>query len=184
MTVLEYLLIYTQSGLPIYSKCYGTFCKTAFKNPELLAGFLSAVETIPLTISSDFSLQAVKMGTSEMRFAKTTPGGHSVVIGFSEDAPDVADEVFSAVSDTLASDRFVNQDWSIISSELMNSFEEELLSSSLPKALHDYGGFQDKCTLGKQCPIHTTAYQSRAQKIWSAIKGKYAALREKMSGGK
>ncbi|MHA2379396.1 MAG: hypothetical protein ACXADO_04145 [Candidatus Thorarchaeota archaeon] len=183
MTVLEYLLIYTQSGLPIYSKCYGTFCRTAFKNPELLTGFLSAVETIPLTISSDFSLQSVKMGTSEMRFSKTTPGGHSVVIGLSEDAPDVADEVFSAVSQTLASEGFVNQDWSIISSELMASFEDELLKSSLPKALHDYGGFEDKCSMGAQCLIHTTAYQSRTQRIWGAIKDKYAALKRKMSGG-
>ncbi len=142
MTVLEYLLIYTQSGLPIYSKCYDTFCKAAFKNPELLTGFLSAVETIPLTISSDFTLKSVKMGNSEMRFTKTTPGGHSVVIGLSEDAPDVANEVFSAVSGILASGRFVNQDWSVISSDLMASFEEELLESSLPKALHDYGALR------------------------------------------
>jgi len=183
MTVLEYLLIYTRAGLPIYSKCYDTFCKTAFKNPELLTGFLSAVETIPLTISSDFSLQSVKMGTSEMRFTKTTPGGHSVVIGLAEDAPDVASEVFSAVSETLASERFVNQDWSIISTDLMASFEDELLKSSLPRALHDYGGFEDKCSMGDQCLIHTNASQSRAQRIWGAIKDKYAALKKKMSGG-
>jgi len=44
MVVLEYLMVYTESGLPIYSKCYGTFCKTAFKNPELLSGFLSALQ--------------------------------------------------------------------------------------------------------------------------------------------
>ncbi|UCH04476.1 MAG: hypothetical protein JSW05_13080 [Candidatus Thorarchaeota archaeon] len=183
MPVLEYLLIYTQSGLPIYSKCYGTFCRAAFKNPELLTGFLSAVETIPLTISSDFSLQSVKMGNSEMRFTKTTPGGHSVVIGLGEDAPDVANEVFSAVSETLASERFVNQDWSIISAELMASFEDELLKSSLPRALHDYGGFEDQCSMGDQCLIHTNASQSRAQRIWGAIKDKYAVLKKKMSGG-
>jgi hypothetical protein len=53
--VLEYLMVYTSSGLPIYSKCYGTFCKTAFKEPELLSGFLSALETIPPTIGGGLS---------------------------------------------------------------------------------------------------------------------------------
>lgn len=183
MAVLEYLLIYTQSGLPIYSKCYGTFCRAAFKNPELLTGFLSAIETIPLTISSDFSLQSVKMGNSEMRFTKTIPGGHSVVIGLGEDAPDVADEVFSAVSETLASERFVDEDWSIISTELVAAFEEELLKSSLPRALHDYGGFEDNCPMGDQCLIHTNASKSKAQRIWGTIKDKYTALKNKMSGG-
>ncbi|MHA1769287.1 MAG: hypothetical protein ACTSV3_05485 [Candidatus Thorarchaeota archaeon] len=56
MALLEYLMVYTDSGLPIYSKCYGTFCKTAFKNPELLSGFLSALQTLPLTSSDDLSL--------------------------------------------------------------------------------------------------------------------------------
>ncbi|MHA2191410.1 MAG: hypothetical protein ACXAAP_14375 [Candidatus Thorarchaeota archaeon] len=55
MGVLEYLMVYTSSGLPIYSKCYGTFCKTAFKEPELLSGFLSALETIPPTIGGGLS---------------------------------------------------------------------------------------------------------------------------------
>ncbi|MGQ4871339.1 MAG: hypothetical protein ACP6IT_05835 [Candidatus Thorarchaeota archaeon] len=51
MTKLEYLMVYTQSGLPIYSKCFGGFCKSAFESPELLAGLLSAIETIPPTLS-------------------------------------------------------------------------------------------------------------------------------------
>jgi len=65
-------MVYTEAGLPIYSKCYSTFCKTAFKNPELLAGFLSALQSLPLTISSDLSLDSVKMGPTEMRFSRTT----------------------------------------------------------------------------------------------------------------
>jgi hypothetical protein len=183
LPVLEYLLIYTQSGLPIYSKCYGTFCKTAFKQPELLTGFLSAIETIPLTLSSGMSLQSVKMGTTEMKFSKTTPGGHSVVLGLSEEAPDVAKEVFDAVSKVLAAEQFRDADWDYISSDLMEAFERELLNNALPEAMHDYGGFEDRCTLGDMCPIHTTATKSRKSRIWGSIKGKYAALKQRMSGG-
>jgi hypothetical protein len=183
LPALEYLLIYTQSGLPIYSKCYGTFCKTAFKQPELLTGFLSAIETIPLTLAGGMSLQSVKMGTTEMKFSKTTPGGHSVVIGLSEDAPEVANEVFEAVSKALAAERFRDVDWTHISTELMEAFQAELLNNTLPEAMHDYGGFEDRCTLGAMCPIHTTATKSRASRIWGSIKGKYAAMKQRMSGG-
>ncbi|MHA2187942.1 MAG: hypothetical protein ACW99V_06855, partial [Candidatus Thorarchaeota archaeon] len=178
--VLEYLMVYTASGLPIYSKCYGTFCKTAFKEPELLTGFLSALETIPPTIGGGLSLQSVKMGSTEMRFSKTTPHGHSVVIGLSENLPEVAERVFQAVSKTLESDLFKDIDWNIVSSKLMETFENELLTSTLVNALHGYGGFSDDCTLGDMCPIHTTAVQSRRQRVWVAVKAKYAAMRERM----
>jgi hypothetical protein len=182
MPPIEYLLVYTESGLPIYSKCFGLFCQTAFKNPELLTGFLSALQSIPPTISSDFSLEAVKMGSTEMRFSRTTPDGHSIVTGLSEDSPEIADRIFNAVSGVLALDRFRSTDWAYITSDLMEDFETELLQSSLGEALHDYGGFEDQCPLGDQCPIHTNAilYQTRRERIWGLIKGKYAAMRERM----
>ena len=182
MPKLEYLLVYTQSGLPIYSKCYGTFCKTAFKQPELLTGFLSAIETIPMTLSPDLSLKSVKMGETEMKFSKTTPDGHSVVIGLSKDAQDVANEVFEAVSRTLSLDKFKDADWDYITSDLMEEFEQELVNDALPGAMLEYGGFEDRCTLGDMCPIHTNATQSRASRIWEAIRGKYAAMKQRMSG--
>jgi len=184
MVVLEYLMVYTESGLPIYSKCYGSFCKTAFKNPELLAGFLTALQTLPLTLSSELSLDAVKMGPTQMRFSKTTPSGHSIVVGLGEDMPEVAESIFEGVSGILAAEQFLTVDWSYVTSDLMNAFEDKLLKSTLVDILHDYGGFEDQCSLGNQCPIHTNAllYQTRREKVWGLIKGKYAAMRERMQG--
>jgi len=184
MVVLEYLMVYTESGLPIYSKCYGVFCKTAFKNPELLAGFLTALQTLPLTLSSELSLDAVKMGPTQMRFSKTTPSGHAIVVGLGEDMPEVAESIFEGVSGILAAKQFIAVDWSYVTSDLMNAFEEKLLKSTLVDILHDYGGFEDQCSLGNQCPIHTNAllYQTRREKVWGLIKGKYAAMRERMQG--
>lgn len=181
MALLEYLMVYTESGLPIYSKCYGTFCKAAFKNPELLSGFLSALETIPLTMGGGMSLDSVRMGSTEMRFRKALPTGHSIVVGLSEDSPEVAEAVFSSVDEVLKNDRFQSADWNHVTSVIMDDFKQALLESALPKALHDYGGFKDECALGDQCPLHTTAVESRTQKVWSAIKGKYAAMRERMA---
>jgi hypothetical protein len=186
MVLLEYLMVYTESGLPIYSKCYGTFCKTAFKNPELLSGFLSALQTLPSAISSDLSLDAIKMGPTEMRFSKTTPSGHSIVVGLAEDSLEIANKVFEQVESILAKEKFVNLDWSFITSEIMNDFQDELLKSALVDALHDHGGFEDTCPLGDRCPIHTNAFRNKTRrgKIWSMVKDKYAAMRAKMSANK
>jgi len=181
--ILEYLMIYTPSGLPIYSKCYGTFCKAAFKNPELLSGLLSAIESIPGTLSSELTLQSVKMGDTEMKFSKSTPAGHTIVVGLSEDRPEIADALFDGLSATLASERFKDVDWDYITSEVMTEFEDELLNHSLTNILHHYGGFEDQCPLGNNCPIHTNAEKSRKQRIWDAIKEKYDSLKKKMSGG-
>ncbi|TFG33709.1 hypothetical protein EU527_07030 [Candidatus Thorarchaeota archaeon] len=184
MADLEYLMVYTESGLPIYSKCFGTFCKTAFKNPELLSGFLSALQTLPLTISTDLSLDSVRMGPTEMRFSRTTPSGHTIVAGLHEDNKEVAVKVFDEVSKILGSERFVNIDWSFISSDIMEEFETQLLKSALVDALHDHGGFEDQCPLGDNCPIHTNAlqYKTKRVKVWEMIKGKYASMKAKMSG--
>lgn len=178
-------MVYTEAGLPIYSKCYGTFCKTAFKNPELLSGFLSALQTLPLTMSPEMSLDSVKMGPTEMRFSRTTPTHHTIVVGLGEDSADLANKIFDAVAGVLAMDKFVSLDWTMISSDMMNDFKEELLKTALVDALHEHGGFEDKCELGDQCPLHTTAFQNttRRSKVWSIVKDKYAAMRARMSAG-
>jgi len=184
MVVLEYLMVYTESGLPIYSKCFGTFCKTAFKNPELLTGFLSAIQTLPATLSSNLSLDSVKMGSTEMRFSRTVPSGHTVVVGLHADNREIADKVFDAVSGILSSPRFVDIDWDFISSDAMHAFETELLRTTLFEALRQHGGFEDQCPLGDNCPIHTNAvqYKARRKKVWDLIKDKYVAMKARMSG--
>jgi hypothetical protein len=182
MTKLEYLMIYTESGLPIYSKCFGGFCRTAFKNPEMLSGLLSAIETNPPTLSAGLSLDSIRMGDTQMRFSKKMPSGHSIVIGLSEDAPEVVQSVSDAVGEVLGLPRFRHKDWGTITRDDMDEFKEELLKRSLVDALHNHGGFEDACPLGDQCPMHTDAVMSRRDRIWNSIKSKYRALREKMSG--
>ncbi len=182
MPKLEYLMIYTTAGLPIYSKCYGTFCKAAFANPELLTGLLSAIETIPPTLSEGLFLQAVKMGSTDMRFSKTFPGNHTIVVGLSADVPEMADVVFEAVNKALQTEPFKSIDWSLITGEDTKKLEAYLINKVLPEALHDYGGFKDECPLGDQCPLHTVGPTSTRQKIWGVFREKYRMLREKMAG--
>ncbi|TXT56037.1 MAG: hypothetical protein BAJATHORv1_30421 [Candidatus Thorarchaeota archaeon] len=182
MTRLEYLMVYTESGLPIYSKCYGHFCKAAFKNPELLSGFLSAIETIPPTLSEGLRLESVRMGDTEMRFSKTTPQGHSIVIGLSEDDSTLAEKVFEEVQSVLMQEKYRERDWSHISSDIMNEFKNDLLTTALPSALHDHDGFEDQCPLGDKCPMASLANESKNRSVWSVIKKKYQSMKERVLG--
>ncbi len=43
--MLEYIIIYQDSGLPIYSKCFSSLCGFLAKDSALLSGFLSAIES-------------------------------------------------------------------------------------------------------------------------------------------
>ncbi|MGY5876589.1 MAG: hypothetical protein RTU30_12645 [Candidatus Thorarchaeota archaeon] len=182
MTKLEYLMVYTDSGLPIYSKCFGTFCKTAFKNPELLSGFLSALQTMPLAIGEGLSLESVKMGPTQMKFSRTMPTGHSVVVGVDEDDDELVNDVFKNVNRILSADKYRDVDWTVISADMMKEFEKDLLGSALVDALHNHGGFSDECTLGDQCPMHTNAFVAQKQGgIWGAIKARYAGMRKRMA---
>ncbi len=173
-------MVYTQSGLPIYSKCYGNFCKSAFESPEMLAGLLSAIETIPPTLSEGLSLQSISMGPTTMRFSKVMPDGHSVVIGLSDENPEVAEAVFNAVERILTLDKFKSFDWSYVTSEIVEEFTSELVHGYLIDAMKNYGGFSDTCPMGDKCLLHTDALTSRRTRIWDAIKSKYDKAREMM----
>ena len=75
--MLEYIVIYQDSGLPIYSKCYSGFCGLLAKKDALFSGFLSALENFTKEMigntKENESLQAIEMQDSIMRFYRTFP---------------------------------------------------------------------------------------------------------------
>ncbi|MHA1228857.1 MAG: hypothetical protein ACTSPV_19200 [Candidatus Hodarchaeales archaeon] len=179
---LEYLMLYRRSGLPIYSKCYQGFCKVNAQDPALLSGFLSALETFSLNISgtNDTKLEAIKMGNTIMRFSRTLPKGHSIVVGLSEDNEKLANDIFNAVSDLLEK-RFKDVDWDLVTTDFSKEFEKALLEDVLIPELHDYGGFEDNCPLGDKCPMKTLPHYAQQKKsIWSNIKSTYQGLWSRM----
>ncbi len=180
VTKIEYLMVYTHGGLPIYSKCFGHFCQTAFKNPELLTGLLSALESIPPTLGDGLSLEAVKMGYTTMRFSKVMPGGQSVVIGLSEDDLATAEAVFNGVKQLFELDKFKDVDWGYVRRDIVDAFTQELVDRVLVDVMHERGGFHDECPLGDMCPMHTRADTADSRGIWSIIRSKYDELRRRM----
>ncbi|MFX1253862.1 MAG: hypothetical protein ACFFCZ_19785 [Promethearchaeota archaeon] len=177
--MLNYLMVYNEAGLPLYSKCYSDFCKATFDEPILLSGFLTAIENFATELTKGEALESIKMGQTKMFFNKTFPSGHSVVIGLSKDNPKLSKDVFNAVQALLETE-YKDIDMTIVNFDFAEEFEKQLLKNALIPALHqNHLEFEDQCPLGDQCPMKTLAADSKKGTIWSIIKKTYTSLRSK-----
>lgn len=137
---LEYLIILQQSGLPIYSKCWGNFCSVLVVDDTLLSGFLSAITSMPKMLNQNTELSAIEMGFSKLLFNYTTPTGHIICGGFRRE--EINDKVmpeingfFSQISDFLEQD-YKNTKWQNVSDETMKEFENTLLTTIVEPWFH------------------------------------------------
>lgn len=177
--MIEYLMIYQPSGLPIFSKCFGGFCKAAVTDDILLSGFLSALEIFPPAIGGG-SLKAVDMGETQFIFRKTHPSGISVVVGLTEKADrQVAQEVFNEIQ-SLLEDKYSNIKWDEIIQEAFEEFRKDLYENTLVRVLHKYGAFEDRCPRGVRCLMHTKATDTDKRSIWGRFRGVYNKIRSMM----
>ncbi len=177
--MIEYLMVYMPSGLPIYSKCFSGFCKANATDDILLSGFLSALESFPTMVGGE-ALKAVEMGNTSFIFRKTTPSGSSVAMGVSKGADlEEAQDVFNQIQ-ILLEEKYNTANWDVISPSDYEAFKKDLLENTLEPALHKYGGFEDRCQLGDQCAMGTTAIDTEKQPIWSRFRSGYTKMRAMM----
>ncbi|MFX0174548.1 MAG: hypothetical protein ACFE9L_21935 [Candidatus Hodarchaeota archaeon] len=183
MSDLEYLMIYPDSGIPIYSKCYSGICGIAAKDPALLTGFLTALENFAAEFLSesksedDNPLEAITMGRTILRFKKTLPTGHSLALGLKKDDVKLANDIFDAVENLLET-KYRYQNWELIDQSFGKEFEKALLNEALIPALHFHGGFEDNCPKRDNCPMKTIPTKKKT--IWTILKEKYQKIWNQM----
>ncbi|MFX0183944.1 MAG: hypothetical protein ACFE95_12745 [Candidatus Hodarchaeota archaeon] len=183
MSDLDYLMIYLDSGIPIYSKCYSGICGIAAKDPALLTGFLTALENFATEFFSESKnednspLEAITMGKTILRFKKTLPTGHSLALGLKKDDLKLANDIFDAV-ESLLEEKYRYQNWDLIDENFGKEFEQALLNEALMPALHMHGGFEDNCPKGDNCPMKTSPTQKKT--IWTILKEKYQKIWSRM----
>lgn len=137
---LEYLIILQQSGLPIYSKCWGNFCAVLTVDDTLLSGFLSAITSMPKMLNQNTELSSIEMGFSKLLFNYTTPSGHIICGGFRKEEinPKVMpaiNEFFTQISNFLESE-YKDAKWNNLSDEQIKDFENKLLTTIVEPWFH------------------------------------------------
>lgn len=176
-------MVYQENGLPIFSKCYSGFCGLVAKEPVLLSGFITALQGFATEISDpisreDSAIQAITMGHTVLRFKKTLPTGHLIAVGLSEDRPDIANDIFNEV-ETLLEKKYGQTNWAIIDTDFGKEFEQALLEEALIPALHQHGGFEDRCPRGDMCPMRILPTVEK-KSIWTMLKDRYHIIRKRM----
>jgi hypothetical protein len=178
---LEYMMVYQQNGLPIFSKCFKGFCAISSQDPALLSGFLTALQSFStqLTLSSESktsSLEAMKMGPTVMRFSRVLPSGHNVVLGLSEDSPSLAKEIFDGV-EKFVQTHYQDTNWSIITTTQGEDFGRRVIEEVLSPLFHREGGWADTCPLGESCAMKALPTKDDQKiSIWETIKRSYRKL--------
>lgn len=176
---LEYILIFEQTGIPIYSRCFGSFCASMSFDPTLLSGFLSALSTMPSLIGhEEDKLQSVDMGSTKLNFSQTTPSGHIISIGIIKSTVDKntdmeVNKLFSAINQFLE-ENYKDVNWSILDQEERDEFEKKMITDIIPnnvKTFHNH----DICNEG-ECPLDTkNVLTSDKKTIWEKLNYLYTS---------
>ncbi len=81
---IEYIMIYTDVGIPVYSHCFSNFCKELKKTETLLMGFLSALSIMRDVFSSE-RISTIEHNDITMVFYEI-PCKKTMVIGVNTEA--------------------------------------------------------------------------------------------------
>ena len=181
---LEYLIIFQQSGLPVYSKCYGGFCSTLNRDETLLSGFLAALSELPKMFGQETSIQSIDMGSSKLAFSRTKSNNFIICIGYplaevSSENTHLVQRLFLDIEHILE-EYIKNTKVNDMSDTESNRIENALLNKILNpwfKITHT----NDSCPLGDNCPLMVTKKtEGRKVKIWNKLKDVYGSIKVRM----
>jgi len=133
---LEYIIIFKEEGIPIYSQCYGSFCARVGFDESLYSGFLSALTSMPSMFGDEKGLQSVEMGFTKLHFSKTTPSGHVICVGIDKATIDDVDinnqlEVFYNNINSILEDEYKDFTWVKTNPDDIEEFENILLHKAI-----------------------------------------------------
>ncbi len=183
-TSLEYVLIFQQSGLPIYTRCMGQVCKMMAVDETLLSGFLSAISTLPSMFGQDSSERmAIELGKFKLMFHPTKKNNHIICIGipaeqYNQEAESSIREALSEIERVLE-DEFRDEDWNFLSREKISRLEHALAEQVFLKYFevsetpHEH---DEKCPLG---PVGIIEPEGRRQNqpIWTRLSNLYKSMK-------
>ena len=164
--ILEYLIVFQKSGLPIFSKCFGDFCGVLLVDETLLSGFLSAMTTMPTFFGKkETNLNAVEMGYTKLLFSHTLPSGHVICLGFEKHSLTPQNEkkiafLFEKINNFIESD-YKDLEWSMVSTEEIKPILEKLLEKIINPWIHFSVGYTKEHQ--KECPICIDGYIFRGE---------------------
>ena len=176
---LEYLIIYEDSGQPIYSRCWGHVCGLLGKKDELLTAFLAAVSTMPgMFAESDTKVHSMSIGSLKLLFYYTKVND-VICAAFKEkdvntETMEIINTLFKEISQLL-DEEFRDAPWDKLNDPLVKAFEKKLLSNIIYPWFH-VASPSDGSSHDADCPLCMPSLLSTDLKLpfWGRIKNSYS----------
>ncbi|HKZ42096.1 MAG TPA: hypothetical protein VJ044_14120 [Candidatus Hodarchaeales archaeon] len=181
---LEYLMIFQQSGIPIYSKCWGDFCALLVADESLLSGFLAAITTMPKMFGKgEANLQSIDMGFTKLAFNFTSPSGHVMVVGFPQSSGGKQSEKYVKILNNrinaVIEEEYKGTKWEFLSTEELKGFETKLLQEIVYPWLHMVSNQAHdlNCTMCIDAVARPDT-QGKRRPIWETLSETYSSIRK------
>jgi peroxiredoxin Q/BCP len=183
---LEYLIIYEDSGQPIYSRCWGNVCGLLGQKDELLTAFLAAVSTMPgMFAESDTKVHSMSIGSLRLLFFYTK-GDNVICAAFKEkdvntETMEIINPLFDKISQLL-DEEFRDAPWDKLNDPLVQSFQKKLLSNIIYPWFHVVSPI-DGSSHDADCPLCMPSLLSTDKKIpfWGRIENSYSTDTQSLS---
>lgn len=189
MLKLQYLIIYQNSGLPIYSRCFADLCKISMKDDILLSGFLSALsqavgytdfegeelsfEEEPIMVNTEGgSLKSVEFSDMKLLFYYLDLGTVTIAAGFpmkdyvDDENREVIELFFSSLQSFM--EAYDLEGLVYYDSEKYKGFEEEIVAKVIDPWMKKHG-IKNKCPLGDHCPYRMGIYENEKGSIFERL---------------
>ena len=195
---LEYLIIYTNTGIPIYARCFSDICKTSIGNPTLFSAFLASLnqfakldpEHIPeelelngyplkVNFNNEEGVNHVLLEDLELMFFYADMDDITIAAGYNASKYDRNDTIpvfldFMKDVEVFLKD-YKDNNWNDVDTNILMMFETELLKNIIHPffEVHD---IKDTCALGVNCPFRIAIYEEQGS-IFDRLRAKVVEYR-------
>ncbi|MFX1538790.1 MAG: hypothetical protein ACFFDI_31770, partial [Promethearchaeota archaeon] len=176
---LEYLIIYEDSGQPIYSRCWGNVCGLLGKKDEILTAFLAAVSTMPgMFAESDTRVHSMSIGSLKLLFSYTETD-NVICAAFKEadvntETMELINKLLNSISQLLDVE-YQETPWDRLNHPKVQGFEKELLSNIIYPWFHVASPINGS-SHENDCPLCMPTLLSMDKKlpVWEKINSSYS----------
>lgn len=174
-------MIYTDSGIPVYSYCFSSFCKELKKTETLLMGFLSAI-TILREVFSNEKISTIEHHDITMVFyglpcKKTIVIGVNTEIYNSNPHNQILLQLFKDLQ-KFFENKYSDYRWGAIKRSKYLVFEEDL-EQNHHRPFFERNGIENVCPFEDSCGLRTSVVNSLETKstLVQAIKDIYLRIK-------
>ena len=178
---IEYIMIYTDAGIPVYSHCFSSFCRELKKTETLLMGFLSALSIMNDVFSSEriYTIEHndITMVFYEIPCKKTIVIGVNTEIYNSNPHNKVLLQLFKDIQ-MLFESKYKDFKWGAFNRRKYQVFEQELEENYI-RPFFVKNGINNNCEYEKSCGLRTSGIQSLKTKstLMQGIKKVYQRIK-------